>query len=381
MKAKNTLKPRIVYIFFISFLLIPTQAFFSSITSSIENLFTNDETGGFDDDVPRMLESMILSGEIERYIDPKAIENMFDPTRRLTAQMNRRLQSHPFNNTNTTLINTNKTLDLRPCDELIFTFSPEEVRKIMKVYFEGLLGEGMPLLIPVNAFIDIRYKSGFAAYKICASCEEVRGKYGGMGTFDSYCGEGKHGADTNVSGLLYIPVDENKEFKECESNLAVWNRWIEWFAKECPSEQFFNGTDWGDNVEEFESKGYAPAGFLTAGIGVVTLLPDYMGFGESYRIPKGPGIKSVYQTGIVPLVLKARDTFVEEVTGGRTKMSNYVITSGYSEGAQPAVATGLALDELGAGLRIRTQAGGGALDHVTPKGVLHLFGKCLKHIY
>ena len=372
---KNKIQSLIFYVLCIASLFIPTQAYFSSIVSTIENFFTNDATGAFDHDVPRMLESIILSGEIHNYIDPKQIANMFDPSRRLTAQINRSLQT--INMTNTSLINPNKTLDLRPCDELIFTFSPAELNTLIKTYFKGLLGDGMPLLTPINAYVDFRFKYGISAYKICASCAELRGKYGGMGTFDDYCGEGKHGADTNVSGLLYIPVDKNKEFKECESNLAVWNPWKEFFAKECPSEQFFNGTDWGEDVLEFQEQGYTPSGFITAGIGIVSLLPDYVGFGESYRVPKGSGITSVYQTGAVPLILKARDTFVEQITGGKTKITDYIVTSGYSEGAQAAVATSIALDGLGTGLRVRAQAGGGAFDHVTSKGVFHLFGKNL----
>ena len=379
MKLKYKTKLRAMRILFLSIMIITTQANFASIASAIEDFFTNDETGGFDHDFPRMLESMILNGEIQNHIEPKVIEKMIDPMRGQKQWINSSSLTDLFNFTNLNFSDANETMVMRPCDEFIFAFTPEEMRALMRGYFSLILGDGSPLTLLFNSYIDLRYKFGFAAYKICASCAELRPKYGGMGTFDSYCGEGKHGADVNVSGLLYIPVDENKDFQDCDSNLAVWHRYLEWRPEDCPSEQFIDSTKWGNEIEDFEAVGFTYAGFLTAGIGIVTLLPDYLGYGESYHVMKGPGVNSIYQIGSVPLILKARDTFVEQITGGKTKLTNYIITSGYSEGAQSAVATGVALDDLGIGLRVRTQAGGGAFDQLSNKGVLHFIGKKLTY--
>lgn len=244
--------------------------------------------------------------------------------------------------------------EVRPCDELILTLTPTDVRRLMKMHKDLLLDQNFPYQEEIENWIDRKWMYGMKAYKICSSCADLRETYSSEASFDSYCGEGKYGADVNVSGLLTIPIDEDGEFIKMKSNIALWNRWLEWEATECPTEQLPNSSDWGDLTEEFDDRGFVSTSLFTTGVGVVPLLPDYIGFCESFQLFGAPAIKSAYQAGIVPLVLKARDFFVEEITAGKPKLSNYVGSSGYSEGAVSAIAAGDALHELGFRVRIQT---------------------------
>lgn len=329
----------------------------------------------FDAVLPTMIESAILSGEIGQYINATKVHSSLFSSSKKSSRRRRHLEE----TTNETL-QTNETVQtLRNCNEMIFRFTAEEVKQLVKDYIAVLGGfsdSGIPPAI--SGFVDRRFKLGIEAHKICASCSEFQESYGGMGDntygndFDSYCGADKYGSDANVSGLLYIPVD-NDGYLRKTSNLALWNRWIEFYAKEVPSEQFLANGVWETTQEELENRGFSPVGLLTSGIGTVSLLPDYIGYGESYKYAKGPSIKAMYQKGIVPLVLKLRDSYLSEVTDGLTSLSNYVVTSGYSEGGMPAIVSGSALSELG--FRPKTQAGGTPINHISKTGLPSIYLK------
>jgi len=337
----------------------------SSFIKAFYDYFTVEEVPEeFDDVVPKMIRDSILSGEIKKYLKQENINKIFEEGGRRK------------------LMRQNETVEfkLRPCDEEIYTFTSDEVREIMKDYLGMAIGsEGIPFQRTVEKWIERRWKYGLKAYKICASCADFRETYSGEGegsnAFDEYCAEDIYGADETHSGLLHIPVDDDGEFLEISSKLAIWNRWVEFHATECPSEQFHNGTDWGSNFEEFDRWGYTPSGFLTAPLGVVSLLPDYLGFCESYKMDGAPANKKGYQTGIVPLVLKARDFFVEEQSEGKTTLNNEVVSSGFSEGGMTALVVGWALDTLG--FDVRTQAGGSAIDHKSKDGLFNYYGKSI----
>lgn len=342
----------------------------------MEGHFMSKYEGNFDDEFSKRIVSMLFSGEIYQYINHKnAMRFISPPTEEAVNIKHQKL----LNNSYFKSSNSTDSLTLRPCNELIYTLNSSDVPRLMYDYKEMLKGNiSLPFENQLDAWINRTWTYGMKAYKVCASCTEFRETYQGAGdgtlnSFDSYCSEGKYGADLNVSGLLLIPIDDDGDFIEMESNLAIWNRFLEWQATDCPSEQFPNTSFWDLTPEEFENRGLVSMGLFTGGLGLVTLLPDFIGFGEAYHIHGGPGIKEVYQTGIVPLVLKARDQFVQEVSEGKARLSNYVVSSGYSEGAMPAIVSGDALHELG--FKVRTQAGGGAVDHSSTKGMFYLFGK------
>lgn len=318
----------------------------------------------YHDDVPNMLESMIRNGDVHKYIDNFKMKEMS------LIYENRRLESN--------MVNASLT-EVRPCNELIYTLTPSELRQIMTDYIDILLTSSFPFRDALDKWIERKYVYGIKAYKLCASCDEFRSEYGGSGetssnAFDTYCGDGKYAADVNVSGLLTIPIDEDGEFLENDASpLALWSRWVDYNPLACPSEQFHNDTYWGNNIDDFEERGYVPSNFFTAGIGIVTLLPDYVGFGESLLLDPIPATKRGYQTSAVPLVLKAKDFLVNEFTEGKISLSDKVVISGYSEGGMASVVIGNALHDVG--FNVRTQTGGGTFDFTSVNSLFNVFLK------
>lgn len=332
------------------------------------NLGEND-IGQYDDDFPKMLESLIHSGEIAEHIHYSKIQDMVLNNERRTSYYHYQHQ-HQFRHLQEQ--NTSGLPVLRPCNELIYTLSPTELKRIMFDYSDMLLPANATFKNVFEAWVDRTYIYGIKAYKLCASCTEFRETYTEMSDgrrtpFESYCGEGKHGADTDMSGLLTVPINDEGEFVEMESDLAIWSRWVEYHGSECPSEQFHNDTYWGNDIEALDQYGYSPISFLTTGLGIVTLIPDYFGFGESRFLDPTPSNKRGYQVSSVPLVLKARDTFLQEISGGRTSLCDKVISSGYSEGGMASIVTGDALHDLG--FQVTTQSGGGSYDFTSVNSI------------
>lgn len=81
----------------------------------------------------------------------------------------------------------------------------------------------------------------------------------------------------------------------------------------------------------------------------------------------------MYQKGIIPLVLKLRDEYLEEVTDGALSLTNCVTTTGVSEGGIPAIATGSALHELG--FNVVTNSGGTGINHKHKYGLSKIYCK------
>lgn len=273
----------------------------NSLFVFMNNIFRPDyatlimESSRYDDIIPELIQSAILTGDIEKYIDISHASTMFH-TSGIDGKNGESLRKRKLED-----VFANETVQtLRNCNEMIYKFTGDEVLRFAFDYIVVLGGwEAFGIPLPLKLFLTRVFKYGLEAHKICGSCQDFLDDYGGMGddelygnNFDDYCGADTYGYDAVVSGLLYLPVDNDGNYLRKDSNLALMNRWIEFTAKEVPSEQLEASPVWETTEEAMEARGFSPVGGVTGAMGIVTLLPDYIGFGESYRYRKGERVFS-----------------------------------------------------------------------------------------
>jgi hypothetical protein len=86
-------------------------------------------------------------------------------------------------------------------------------------------------------------------------------------------------------------------------------------------------------------------GLFAASSGVVSLIPDYVGFGQSSFLTKSLSSK-LYRQASIPLWLQAQSV-ISNMTNDCTQLDNVATVGGYSEGGISSFAVSLALHDLG----------------------------------
>lgn len=195
------------------------------------------------------------------------------------------------------------------CDEVIATLTAEEV------YAE------VRNLLPTN---NTSALNAVEIRKICASCDSVRAWTGfekqiyDNDFFDMYCGSNVYGHDFIHSGLIMYPMETlpngSLSYKSGQFRGFVYSRPTVLLRTEAPS---------GLGLES-ES---LPFGLLGTGVtGMISILPDYMGYGESRHFTdRAYMIKDPYLTAALPLWIKAKSNI-------HISLKDEAIFAGYSEG-------------------------------------------------
>lgn len=96
---------------------------------------------------------------------------------------------------------------------------------------------------------------------------------------------------------------------------------------------------------------------IIGGTGAVTVVPDYVGYGQSYRTPKSLAVKQSYQRVGTTVWLEAMRTLG---SGGCTVLEPSLTVGGISEGGYAAFAWTLALVDMGFDV-LSAQIGAGPL--------------------
>ncbi|KAL7551269.1 hypothetical protein ACHAWF_014458 [Thalassiosira exigua] len=188
---------------------------------------------------------------------------------------------------------------------------------------------GMCYDISLEPLISSAVQHGVEIRKICSSCNEESSL--GNTPIDSndlgYCTG--YGRDATVSGLLVIPTDAATGEKILPGPLTanIFSRTLGQVTCSGPSSLKFIDELNDKFGDEIISEIVAIA---MASIGRVVVVPDNMGFEESYDFFKGFGLKKQYQTSGMPLFLKTKRIIAEE-TSCISEVSNNVIVAGYSE--------------------------------------------------
>lgn len=274
----------------------------------------------------------------------------------------------------------------RKCNEFIAELSIAD----LKVVAQAFVGTIFPTGSPLAAFAPLvlqalasTLKYPIQVQKICSSCQQIQMQYRGEDFlkdnsthgFATYCGRGKYGSNVVTSGLLLMPVDPatGKVFTG-KLRSGVFTHATTSGSQNGPSSAFPSNLTAELQVSAAQTAQLVfliidiIPGLIGASAGTVLVIPDNIGYGESYEYPKSYLINSLYQQSSMTLWLAARRmlSFSSTPNTPCTELDTAVSVNGYSEGGYSAFSACLAFDSLkleGSKIRIlRCQTGGTAFD-------------------
>jgi len=229
------------------------------------------------------------------------------------------------------------------CDEVIASYDLFETMALVTDFIDKTISSTWQAML-LKAAIIPQIHNGVQVRKICGACTDfgVRTTARSIG-----CKPTDYGSDVTHSGLALIPTWIDGSILWGTHTLSIYGHGTRaseqpstsWYAIESPPEELFNFV-------------------ITAVHGVVSILPDYMGYGESLgEAKRGYIIKKSYQTSTLPLVLRMQRT-VKQETNCRAAVAKSALVMGYSEGGYAAIAIAESLKSLNYDI-IKVEAGGG----------------------
>lgn len=277
-------------------------------------------------------------------------------------------------------------LPTRKCGEIIANLSVSDLKDVAK----GIVNNLFPSNSTLEAFAPVALellsstlKYPIQVQKICSSCGEIQNFYQGESFlhdtstygFATFCGKDRYGYNVTTSGLLLLPIDPStgKVFTKTLRS-AVFTHGTTSGSQRAPSGVFpsnITATLQATGTQELKNIAalldVIPALF-GASAGAVLVMPDNIGYGESYQSPKSYLVYSLYQQASVTLWLAARRMLlsVSSPKSLCTALDHVVSVTGYSEGGYSSFSTCLALNQLSvAGSKVRVsrcQCGGTPFD-------------------
>lgn len=188
--------------------------------------------------------------------------------------------------------------------------------------------------------------------KVCASCNsEGLNGYG--------CDVDDYGFDSKHSGIALLPVKIHEGNKVEASIIDTADELQTWIGmRSIVISQADIGPILGIGGSVLE---YA---LMAASMGLVGVLPEQMGYGESAKEENGALVPSILNTkskttSTLPLFAKAK-SIVAKMSNGRTVVGNEAYFLGYSEGGFSAVAVAHGFEKHGI-TPIKVMSGGGPL--------------------
>jgi len=253
----------------------------------------------------------------------------------------------------------------RQCGQVIGTASVDEIISFLTTGILKVLSNSSGL----STFITLGIESlihvitfSVQAQVVCGSCDEIFELYAGeeflnargTNSFFSYCGPERNGHDAMHSALLLVPIDNLTSSPPMRQlPTAVFMHGTTVSTQLVPSEYYpsdlstfidLNADD-QEQISLFLGLYDVVAAIFASANGVVSIAPDYIGYGQSYLSPKSYAVINMYQQAAGVSWLKAK-TQVERSTNGCTTFQKAVTIAGYSEGGFSAVAAALALQAM-----------------------------------
>jgi hypothetical protein len=291
-----------------------------------------------------------------------------------------------------------RQLQTRACGDEIGRVTVSEIRALASTVLTVVLEKSSApaLLESTLKFYTSSLRYDLVAFKVCGSCAETQASLTSQallqdesvfGSFSSYCASDKYGYSAEHSALVFVPVATN------DTTTAVTERTATTTVAETAT--IVEGSlrslvkmhvtkvsvsaaptqDWPTNLTEAlallggssddanNAILLAYLGYLTplvgAGSGAVTILPDYIGYGESLKTHNRTfAYPPTYMQAAVTTWMATKqaieqDTYgwsINDGTRGCTVMDSVVSLTGGSEGGYAAIAAAPAMQQ--AGLRV-----------------------------
>lgn len=250
--------------------------------------------------------------------------------------------------------------DTRACGETIGIVSKDSVADLGNILLQNTLVGPLATFIPTAETLLLgNIKYDLRAVKVCYSCEQAFEDYAGFdflndaegyGSFLSYCDPSVYGADATHSALAFVPLIDGVPVSGTVRSF-LYSHILQTGAEGAPSQL------WPRN---FESLFGLPTpefiafmidfieSLMTASTGVVAILPDELGYGESLATHnRTAAVKAEFgmQAGAVSCL--AAIDYLQGTTNGCTRLDSVVTVAGSSQGGYLAVPMAVALERMG----------------------------------
>jgi hypothetical protein len=303
-------------------------------------------------------------------------------------------QQHGIDVGKDTADSVHRRLQTRACGDEIGRVKESELVALASFFLSVLLdafGAAALLGNTLNLFTSsLRYD--LVAYKVCGSCAEAEAFLSDQalsqdesvfGSFSSYCASDKYGYSAQHSALVFVPVitentTETTNIVEGSLRSFVSMHLTRISVSKAPTE--FWPTNLTEDLTLDGSTDSAVAlitdytdylaSLVAASSGVVTIMPDYIGYGASLDTHNRTyGYPPTYMQAAVTTWMATKQAIEEDTygwsindnNGGCTVMDSVVSLAGKSEGGYAAVAAAHGMQQ--AGVRVLSvDAGATSLD-------------------
>ena len=232
---------------------------------------------------------------------------------------------------------------LQECNVNLANWTVDELSTYLDSVIDNSLGDGSTEASIAKLTLLSALKHGVSIRRMCASCSDFSSQTQPAAYTDFCTG---YGADTSFSGLLMLPLLEDGSVLNGTLPGGIWLHGTS--TQSVPSIEF-RGADSGIDLM---------VNAAIASTGAITMMPDYMGYGESSgQVFKAYLVKRQYHTSIIPLWLMA-GRMIQEETDCMSALADSAAILGYSEGGYAAVALAEGLYNMGVDI-LKVEAGAG----------------------
>jgi hypothetical protein len=275
-----------------------------------------------------------------------------------------------------------ENLSSRPCNALIATVTVDEVRALGNLMLQATLelagldddADLQQTLADEFLLTPSLVKYGLAVHKVCGSCSDADVlKYYTMDgdaaitnrDLEPWCGSAVYGSNATHSALIFVPIiASNNNTNDTNNNeTAVVGGNIPSFVQ---MHSFITGPDdgvsetWPDSIGAVVQAASADAttrqtfllalfdhfsSAIMASSGVVSILPDYIGYGASTDFRRSTMDESYAQAAVVSYA--ATGTYLQAASNGCSILAKTGTMVGLSEGGFAVVPASEALQTLG----------------------------------
>lgn len=232
---------------------------------------------------------------------------------------------------------------LQECNAILASWSKDQVYEIVQGALFNQFGANSTEATVASYTLLPAITYGVQVRRLCASCSDFPVDEQPE-AYASFCSG--YGSNTSFSGLLMIPLAEDGSFLPGTHAGNIYCHGTS--TQSVPTTEFQ-----GESLDV-----QIMLNLIITSTGAVTLMPDYMGYGESSgTIYKAYLVKQQYQTSIIPLWLMA-DRIIQTESDCTSALAAATAVLGYSEGGYAAVALAEGLDKMGVDI-IKVEAGAG----------------------
>jgi hypothetical protein len=254
---------------------------------------------------------------------------------------------------------TTRKLQVRDCNAESSTATADEIRAIANLFL-GLILPPEYLTAAAEQLLSI-VDYDIAVSKVCLSCQDVdqsdldAAAFTDDSThgFASYCSSGKYGVDATHSALVFAPIDPDTG--------DVFTGVLRGFVSGHSTESNVNAGPsdlWpvdvtavlaSDVITDFQKvlqfRNFL-ASSVAASAGAISVMPDYIGYGESKSFDRAFLAPLPYRQAFSISYIAAK-RYISNSSQGCTVLDDVATLSGYSEGGYASVVGAMALEQIG----------------------------------